>query len=109
MGFLMKDSLYVLCSGGDRDSLGAERAVFVRDTRVQCGWGNISTAAESNQFGTDARDIFLAIIPPLDREPYWVEHAGKVYRVKDIKRFSGFGTDHWELVLEEYAGRFEIK
>jgi hypothetical protein len=108
MGFLMKDSLYILQLTGERDSLGAEKAVFTRGARVQCGWGRVSTGSGDTPLGRENRGLNLAIVPPLDEEPRWVEHGGKVYGVKETRRFTGFSTDHWELTLEEYLGRFEI-
>lgn len=109
MGFLMKDSLYVLHLTGERDSLGAEKAVFTRGARVQCGWGSVSVSSSDTPLGRESMGLKLAIIPPLLEEPRWVEHGGKVYLVKETRRFAGFSTDHWELTLEEYLGRFEIK
>lgn len=109
LGFLMKDSLYILQPSGERDALGAEKAVFVRGDRVQCAWGKSSSVADDTPMGQEARGLCLAIVPPLDEEPTWVEHSGKVYRVRETRRFAGFSTDHSELILEEYTGRFEIR
>jgi len=107
-GFLMKDSLHILRLAGERDPLGAERAVFKRGERVQCGWGKLSEGSDDTPLGREPRSLNLAFIPPLDEEPRWVEHGGKVYRVKETRRFAGFSADHWELVLEEYLGSFVI-
>ncbi len=109
LGFLMNDSIYILQPSGERDALGAERAVFVRGDRIQCGWGRFSSVSGDTHLGQEARGLCLAIVPPLDQEPAWVEHRGKLYQVREIRRFAGFSTDHWELALEEYAGRFEIR
>ncbi len=108
LGFLMKDSLCILRLSGERDALGSELARFTRADRVQCAWGRFSDRRENSPFGEDNRGLHLAIVPPLEEQPAWVERAGRVYRVRETKRFSGFGADHWELLLEEYRGRFEI-
>ena len=109
IGFLMTDSLYVLQLAGERDSLGAEKAVFRRGARVQCGWGRLSERSDESPLGRENRGLNIAVIPPLMEEPLWVEHGGKVYMVRETRRFAGFSSDHWELVLEEYTGRFEIR
>lgn len=108
LGFLMKDSIYILYLTGERDTMGSDRAVFTRGNRVQCGWARVSSRTEDNSFGQETRGLSLAIIPPIEEELRWVEHAGKVYVVKETRRFSGFFVDHLELLLEEYKGRCEI-
>ncbi|MEO0141337.1 MAG: hypothetical protein ABIM88_07330 [candidate division WOR-3 bacterium] len=108
-GFLMRDSIYILHLVGERDALGSELAIFTRGKRVQCGWGRASFRAEDDPYGRETRERAIAITPPLSEEPRWVERAGRAFAVKEVRRFSGFGTDHWELLLEEYNGRFEIR
>jgi len=108
MGFLLRDRLYLLTLTGERDPLGSELARFTRGTAVACFFGRMADTTEGTDIGAQARGRALAITPALSAEPGFVEHDGKVFSVDEVRRYCGFSTDHWELVLSEYVGEVEV-
>ena len=103
LGFLRKEALWVLEPTGDADALGAPKRLFRRLFASSCYVAR-RDLAQDGPLGREERGRWLVITPPLGREPLWVEVSGKVFRVKELRKFKGFGFSHWELALEEELG-----
>ncbi len=103
LGFLRKSALWALEPAGEAGGLGQPLRRFRRLWAASCYLAR-RELAKDGELGREERGLWLAITPPLEEEPRWVEAEGKVFRVKEIRRFRGFGFSHWELVLEEELG-----
>ncbi len=103
LGFLRKEALWVLEPAGEADALGFQKRLFRRVFAAGCYVARRDVAADT-ALGREERGHWLVICPPLEAEPAWVEVDGKVFRVKEIRKFKGFGFSHWELVLKEERG-----